>query len=160
MHEYGLSQDSKRKTADCYLTKKMFFIFVSHKPPWCIQYLHSHTSLPTTTSPATCSSEWEGWWCRTDPRMRWATLVNQVMCLFVWDFMYGSRIFHSCGDVTIAGEWRTCAKHLWPLSREGALACHTYCDTGHPFIMVISKDLWHSHSSCVHIKILVVQKYG
>ena len=25
------------------------------------------------------------------------------------------------------------------------LPCHTYCDTGHPFIMVISVDLWHSH---------------
>ena len=25
------------------------------------------------------------------------------------------------------------------------LACHTYCDTGHPFTMVISEDLWHSH---------------
>ena len=31
------------------------------------------------------------------------------------------------------------------LSNEGSLACHTYCDTGHPFIMVISEDLWHSH---------------
>ena len=94
-----------------------------------------------------------------------------VVCLFVWGFMYGSRIFHSCGDVTIAGERLkilTCAKHLWPLSCEGSLwplscegslwplscegslwplscegslACHTYCDTGHPIIMVISKDL-------------------
>ena len=25
------------------------------------------------------------------------------------------------------------------------LACHTYCDTGHSFIMVISEDPWHSH---------------
>ena len=25
------------------------------------------------------------------------------------------------------------------------LACHTYCDMGHPFIMVISEDPWHSH---------------
>ena len=25
------------------------------------------------------------------------------------------------------------------------LACHTYCDTGHPFIMVISEEPWHSH---------------
>ena len=28
-------------------------------------------------------------------------------------------------------------RHLWPLSSEGSLACHTYCDTGHPFIMVL-----------------------
>ena len=32
------------------------------------------------------------------------------------------------------------ARHLWPLSSEGSIACHTYCDTGHPFIMVISED--------------------
>ena len=32
------------------------------------------------------------------------------------------------------------ARHLWPLSSEGSLACHTYCDTEHPFIMVISED--------------------
>ena len=30
--------------------------------------------------------------------------------------------------------------HSWPLSSEGSLACHTYCDTGHPCILVISED--------------------
>ena len=30
----------------------------------------------------------------------------------------------------------------WPLSHEGSLACHTYYDTGHSFIMVISEDPW------------------
>ena len=30
----------------------------------------------------------------------------------------------------------TYARHL--LSSEGSLACHNYCDTGHPFIIVIS----------------------
>ena len=36
----------------------------------------------------------------------------------------------------------TFARHscIWPLSSEGLLVCHTYCDTGHPFIMVISVD--------------------
>ena len=42
------------------------------------------------------------------------------------------RIFHSYGDVTITGEGLQ--------SSEGSLACHTNCDTGHPFIMVISED--------------------
>ena len=37
------------------------------------------------------------------------------------------------------------ARHLWPLSSEGSLAYHTFCDTGHPFIMVISEDPRHSH---------------
>ena len=27
------------------------------------------------------------------------------------------------------------------------LACHTCCDTGHPFFMVISENPWHSHLS-------------
>ena len=35
--------------------------------------------------------------------------------------------------------------HVWPLSSKGSLECHTYCDTGHPFIMVIFEDPWHSH---------------
>ena len=26
----------------------------------------------------------------------------------------------------------------------GSLTCHTYCDTRHPFIIVISEDLWHT----------------
>ena len=39
----------------------------------------------------------------------------------------------------------TYARHSWPMSSEGSLASNTYCDTGHPFIMVISEDPWHSH---------------
>ena len=31
----------------------------------------------------------------------------------------------------------TYAQHLWSLSSEGSLACHTYCDTRNPFLMVI-----------------------
>ena len=66
-------------------------------------------------------------------------------CMFVWGLSFHSRIFHSYGDITIASEGLqilTYARHSWPLSSEGSLACHTYCDTGHiiPFIMVISED--------------------
>ena len=39
----------------------------------------------------------------------------------------------------------TYARHSWPLSIEGSLACHTYCDTGHPFIIFIFEDPWHSN---------------
>ena len=36
--------------------------------------------------------------------------------------------------------------HMWiPLNSAGSLACHTYCDTRHPFIMIIFEDTWHSH---------------
>ena len=55
-----------------------------------------------------------------------------VVRLFVWSFPSQSRMFHSFGDVTIAGEGlqiSTYARHLRPLSSEGSLACHTYCDT-------------------------------
>ena len=68
--------------------------------------------------------------------------------LFVWSLSSHSRIVHSYGDVTIAGEGLqilTYARHSWPLSSKGSLTCHTYCDTGLPFIMVISEDPWHSH---------------
>ena len=57
-------------------------------------------------------------------------------------------LFQSYGDVTIASEGPqilTYARHSWPLSSEGSLTCHTYCDTGLPFIMVISEDPLHSH---------------
>ena len=65
------------------------------------------------------------------------------VCLFNWGFSSNSKIFHSHGNVTIAGEGLqilTCARHSWSLSSEGSLPCHIYCDTGQPFIMVISED--------------------
>ena len=68
--------------------------------------------------------------------------------LFIWSLSSHSRIFHSYGDVTIAGEGLqilTYARHSWPLSSEDSLTCHTHCDTGLPFIMVISEDPLHSH---------------
>ena len=71
-------------------------------------------------------------------------IINSIFVCF----LSHSRIFHSFGDVTIGGERLqilTYARHLWPLISEGSLACHTYCDMGHPFIMVISEDTWHSH---------------
>ena len=61
--------------------------------------------------------------------------VCLFVCLFVFvcGFSSHSRLFHSYGDVIYA-------RHPWPLSSEGS-----YCDTGHPFIMVISEDPWQSH---------------
>ena len=70
-------------------------------------------------------------------------------CLIVWVFSSHLRIY-SYGYVTIAGEGLqilTCAWHAWQWSSEGSLVCHNYCDTGHPFIMVISEDPWYSHPS-------------
>jgi hypothetical protein len=55
-----------------------------------------------------------------------------------WLIIYGitsrSRIFHLYGDVTIVGEGLQnlglCLALSGPLSREGSLSCHTFCDTG------------------------------
>ena len=69
-------------------------------------------------------------------------LLRQMVFVCL-QFLSHSRIFHSFGDVTIAGEGLqifTFAGDLWPLSIGGSLACHTYYDTRHPFIVVISKD--------------------
>ena len=68
------------------------------------------------------------------------SLLEKKLSKFVWGFSSHSRIFHSYGDVTFTVEGLS-----WPLSSEGSLACHTYCDSGHWFMMVVSKDPWHSH---------------
>ena len=65
-----------------------------------------------------------------------------VSCLFgifrpTWDFLT-----HMETSPLLV---RADARHSSPLSSEGSLACKTYCDTGHPFIMVISEDPRHSH---------------
>ena len=52
-------------------------------------------------------------------------------------------MFHSLGDVTFTGEGLqilTYTRNLLPSSIEGSLACRTYCDKGHLFIMVFSED--------------------
>ena len=72
-----------------------------------------------------------------------STSICLFVSLFVSRFSFHLRIFHSYGDVTIAGERLQIliyARHSWPLSSKGYLACHTYCNTGHPIIMVISAD--------------------
>ena len=73
-----------------------------------------------------------------------------IVCLFVClsacllrGFSSHSRNFHSYRVFTNAGERLqilTYALHSWPLSSEGSFACHTYCDTVHLFIMVISEN--------------------
>ena len=59
-----------------------------------------------------------------------------------------STISHSFRDVMNADDVLhilTYARHLWPLSSEGSLAWHTYCNTGLYFIFFISENLCHSH---------------
>ena len=74
-----------------------------------------------------------------------------VFCLFVWCFSSQSRIFHSYGDVTLPANgckfWPILGTYdHWAVIKgyyqviKGYSTCHTYCDTGHPFKMVISED--------------------
>ena len=96
-------------------------------------------------------------YCYTFRYVIWNTFHVYFICqlcsflfvyLFIWGLSSHLRIFHSYGDVTNSGEGLhilSYARHSWPLSSEGSVACHTHCDTGHPFIMVISEDPWHSH---------------
>ena len=37
-------------------------------------------------------------------------------------------------------------RQLWLLSSDVSLACHIFCDTGLPFIMVISEEPRHSYA--------------
>ena len=69
--------------------------------------------------------------------------ASQVEC---WVFEFHSRMFYSHGYVTITAERLHVfiyarLLYVWQFSIEGSLACHNYCDTGHPYIMVISEDL-------------------
>ena len=71
------------------------------------------------------------------------SVEDLFVCLFVLEFFVPVDFFYSNGDITSTGEVLrilTYARHLWPLGSEGSLTFHTYCDTGHPFIMVISED--------------------
>ena len=67
--------------------------------------------------------------------------VYVYFCLFVCGFPSLSIIFHSNWDVTIAGDGLefclTFARQSWSLGNESSLACYTYCDTGHSYIMII-----------------------
>ena len=75
-----------------------------------------------------------------------------IFCLFVC-FLSHSRIFYL--TITVKGlQILTNARNSWPLSSEGSLACHTYCDTGYPCIMVISEDPRHSH---IHLLLSIWQ---
>ena len=79
--------------------------------------------------------------CKNTFLQNWSQFKVQNEYLFVCfgGFLSYLRIYHSYEDFTITRERLqilTYARHSWPLSSEGSLACHTYCDTGHPFIMV------------------------
>ena len=92
---------------------------------------------------------------KSEPCGAWSLIV-----LFVWGLSPHSKSLYSYGDVTIAlkgCKFFTYARHSMPLSSEDSLACHTYCDTWHPSIMVISEDLWCPHLVAVELSLPVLR---
>ena len=69
----------------------------------------------------------------------------QIICLLVLFLFVVYRPFRKFFRIAGEGLQILTSLHSLPLSSEGSLACHTYCVTGHPFIMAISEDSWHSH---------------
>ena len=74
-------------------------------------------------------------------------IIYLIICLFVCGLTFNSRILEkisSCRghiEVSITAQGLQIFNwHSWPLSTEGSLSCHAYCDTGHSFPMVISED--------------------
>ena len=65
----------------------------------------------------------------------------QIICLFVLFLFVVYRPFREFFRIAVEGlQILTYARLSWSLRSEDSLAFHTYCDTGHPFIMVISHD--------------------
>ena len=75
-------------------------------------------------------------------RVKLSYLKNNIFFNYLFvclGFIVPLENFHSYGDVIISGEGLQILTSR-PLSSECSLACQTYYDTGHPFIMVISED--------------------
>ena len=71
------------------------------------------------------------------------TIQKLFFFFFVVVILRPTREFFTHGNVTITNERLqilTYSWHSWPLSSEGSLAYHTYCNIGQQFIMVISND--------------------
>ena len=65
--------------------------------------------------------------------MRISNYIAQLICVCIVGSSH-SRIFHSFGDVIIAGEGLqilTNARYLWALNSGVSITCQIYCDTGH-----------------------------
>ena len=81
-------------------------------------------------------------------------MVNFFVCLslFILSFHLLGE-FSLTWNVTISDEgctFRTNTQQSWALSSEGYFACHKYCEMGHPFIMISSRD---THISCQAFKV-------
>ena len=99
-----------------------------------------------------CSPSFEQTWIPFTQRCFLSSLVEigpvVLEILFVWGFFCPTgKLFTHMETSCITGErlqLMTYAWYSWPLSNESSLACHTYCNTGYPFLMVISENPRHT----------------
>ena len=77
--------------------------------------------------------------------LKYDCVDNKGFCLFVCLFVFWpTREFFTqmeTSPLPVKGckSWQS-----WSFSTRGSLACPTYYNTGHPFVMVISEDTWHN----------------
>ena len=115
---------------------------VSASLKFCLKFVHHFPTI--TLSPYFRSESWQSEeniflnFCLRGLIISWhirhyGHWEHEWTSLFVWGFKSHSRIFHSYWDVKYYW-WRASNFdlywHSWPLSSEGSLACHTYCDMG------------------------------
>ena len=75
------------------------------------------------------------------------SLVFVFVCL-LWVFRPTREFFTHMDTISGGGlQILSNARHLCPLSCKDSLACHTNCDTGHPFIMNTSRTR-DTHTYC------------
>ena len=78
------------------------------------------------------------WSCEPKIQHRESNIVyihKQTNLLLIWrrhHYRWRHANFDLCSALVVIEQW-------------GSLTCHGFCDTRHPFIMVISEDPWHSH---------------
>ena len=90
-------------------------------------------------------------WCKTAINQSINQSINPInVCLFVWlsGAIRPRWEFHSHGSRRHHYRWKAAnfnlQSALMPLSNNGSLWCHIYCDMDHPF-MVVSEDPSNSH---------------
>ena len=84
--------------------------------------------------------------CHTGWTTEYTIWAGTRFCFVCLGFFYHSKSFNSFGEPVKGYKfWPILHTHgHCKLNSEGSLTCHIYCDTGQPFIMVISEDSWHS----------------
>ena len=80
---------------------------------------------------------------------KWEIINTKYSQVDVFRSAMNKSLLREFSTIWGALAWTKRLRILWSTengtSSEGSLTCHTYCDTGLPFIMVISEDPWHSH---------------